>query len=107
MAQFKTDASTILDVSRIETVSDNGAGGIVLTAFGGSYVVTCADSLAGFQAKAATVQVTANLYVPVAAIASVVALLGGAAQVTPMSGRVLTSTLTFSAISTALSPQTP
>jgi hypothetical protein len=107
VALFKTDNSTILDASRIETVTDRGDSNIVISAFSGSYVVSAADTIAGFNAKSTLLQITASTYVPVAAIASVVALPSGVAQVTTMSGRVLTSTIAFTSISTALSPQTP
>jgi hypothetical protein len=107
MAQFKIDAGTILDISRIETVTDRGDSNVVISAFNGSYVVSYADTIAGFNAKSTLLQITASTYVPVAAVASIAALPGGAAQVTLMSGRVLTSTIAFTSISTALSPQTP
>ena len=107
MALFKTDASTILDASRIEIVGDRGDSNIVIHAFNNSYVVSYADTISSFNAKAPLIQITATDYVPVAAISSVVARPDGTATIATFSGRLLASTLTFAAISTALAPLTP
>lgn len=107
MTFFKVDVETILSDSQIEIVSDRGDGEIVIQARGGDFIASYADTIAGFNAKSPLLQISTSQNVPIAAVASVLALPGGGAQIVTLSGRVIQASFTFAAISTALAPLSP
>lgn len=107
MSFIKTDANTLVDASQIELVTDRGDDHFTITAEGGGYQVTFSGLISSFDSAWALVQISSSQFVPSAAIAKIVALPSGAAQIKTFSGRLIPTTFAFATIAAAVSALTP